>query len=525
MPWSPPKRWRAVLPLAVVCLVGIWPHLYVLGLWPESRDAVIWITRGDPFSLGWPRWVLLSDHFVGWRPVTAFTYTLNGFFGWAAFPYRVTDLALHVGCAVLVDRVFRRWLPGLPRWGGLVAASALLVHPVATLVVPHLARRAYPLASLFGLLAILEVIRPVRRPWLIALFLALAAGSNESAFVLFPIAAWILGERSEDRTRWIREIGPSIAAGGLLLVARLLVTGGIGGYRTPGASFTDIGLSLGEGLVGGAVMRSDLPGLPAAVSAGSFVGAALLLLVPRIGMPSEASRASAVCAGWILATVALFGTQGVYFPRQVYILLPAFALLVGIASAEAAVRTGVRRAALALGAAVAVSGAVWQSPVWRGPDPLQQAVWRAHDHLVRDLVADLRELPASAIVHAVLPTYRRPEMESLRARALDEDRLQGRHAVTWASEVADVRFGDLALVGSDARAGEPIGVLREAPEGPAVLIPPGASIMWTDGVREPRETPEGTLIFFDSASKPNRLPWLYLHDGQTGHLVSLREGT
>ncbi len=492
------ERFRSALGVGALCVLGLWPHAYVLPLWPESRDAVLWVGRGAPTNSGWLNWVFLSDHFIGWRPVTALSYSLDALVaGFAAWPYRVTDLGLHALCGVLVYLVFRSWQPTLPRWGGAVATAVLLAHPVSGLVVPHLARRAYPLSVAFGLTAMLLALHRPGRSALLLGALLFAAGANETAFLYFPVVAWLLHSRLE-REVWRTRVGWMAVAVLVLVSLRFAVLGGLGGYRVAaGSRVGPIAGSLLEGLLGGAVLRSDVPGFPVWLTAVlAAVGCAGLLVLRK-----SAAEPTVVCTAWIALAVALISSQGVYFPRQVYAVLPPFALLVGIAMAQ-------RRVTFVLCAAAVLVGVVWQSPVLRGPDPLQQAGWRAHDALMRDLVADLGGLPRSALVHAVIPAYRRFEPDALRARGPEEERFQGRQAAMWATMVTGVRFGGIALISA-----EPGEALLASLEGHAARIGGGHAVVVTEAMRE-----DGDLVR-PASIEPGS--WLYAHDGKVGHLVRL----
>ena len=84
--------------LALLCAVSVRPYLWVLTVWPVSRDATIWISRGVPSFSGWQEWVFRTNHFnVGYRPLTALSYTADYLIGgFTVLPYRLTDVGLHL---------------------------------------------------------------------------------------------------------------------------------------------------------------------------------------------------------------------------------------------------------------------------------------------------------------------------------------------------------------------------------------------------------------------------------------------
>lgn len=516
------STWRAVA-LAAILAVGLWPHLYVLQLSPVSRDDVVWITKSATTAPNWVEWVFRSEHFVGFRPMTALSYTLDSAIGGTAMlPYRATDLLLHLGAALLVYAVYRRLVPNLPAWGGLAASAFLLLHPVTGLVVPHLARRAYPLAtvcSLFGIWLLLGRPRWVRG---IAAAVLLGAGAlaNEAAYVAFPVAILLLFLR-EDRRSAIEAAIPSVVVCALLVLQRFYVLGGAGGYAVErGGRWLPIVGATWNGLLGLDVLRSGVTPLPDAVGwvvVPLVVGALAIgtLLRPK----TEAGTASIVLWAWVVGLIVIYAPQGVFFPRQLYVPLAPFALVFGIALAEGVRSTGARQAALLGGSAVLALLALRQSPVVWGSDPVQYACWRAHDRLVRDMVADLRELPPRSTVNAVVPYYRRPEMEALRAHDDQESRFLGRQGLTWVGELTDLRFGPATLIYVDARSDVPMGRLEP---GPTVILAPGMEVATAGGDATVEDTPAGTVIHPDISGKDGRVPVLYFHDGQHGVLTEIR---
>lgn len=515
------RTWAALLALV---LVGCWPFLYVLPLQPESRDAVIWITRGA-VTEDWVGWVLRSEHFVGWRPVTAFSYTVDSMLGgYAPLPYRATDLGLHAACAAAVFLLHRRLVPQLPAWGGLVASATMLLHPVAGLVVPHLARRAYPLATLLSLLGLVALLDRRRAgPIVGAVLLGLGALANEAAFVAVPAAAVLALLRARGLRETVRLAGPAVAVAAVLVAARFVVVGGAGGYAVEkGARWAPILWASAKGLAGLESFRTGVVAPPDALAA--VVGVAVLggLLLPAVRRPplDDAAVATAFAASWVAGILLVYLPQGVFFPRQLYVPLAPWALLTGVAASSAAVAADpARRAAMAGSVVVALLAVGWQSPVLRGPDPLQAASWKANDRLLRDMEADLRDVPRKAFVDVVLPYHRRPEMDALRAREADEQRFVGRQALTWFNKVHGVKFGEVMLYLVDPREEPPPVRLEERADGTVVVLPRGVEPLNDPGRRKVVPTLAGTEVHLARSPARDRPVYLYFHDGRSGRLL------
>ena len=123
--------WRGKLALAALLALGAWPFVSGLGLWPMAPDSGLWIARGAPIDPDWSQWVFGTRHFhVGYRPVTALSYTLNyALWGLAPLPYRVTDLLLHLAAAIGVFAVSRRLFREASPWPALLATGLFLAHP------------------------------------------------------------------------------------------------------------------------------------------------------------------------------------------------------------------------------------------------------------------------------------------------------------------------------------------------------------------------------------------------------------
>jgi tetratricopeptide (TPR) repeat protein len=175
------------------------------------------------------------------RPVAGFTFALN----YVASdldpaPYRATNVAIHIACALLLFGFIRRtlMLPRLsPRFGDvasdLAAAAALLwtVHPLATDAVTYVTQRTESLMALFYLLTLHAGLRghtsphPSRWYGVAIAACALGMGSKESMatapfmLVLFDRVFLFDSFREAFNTRWRFYLG--LALTWVFLVSQL----------------------------------------------------------------------------------------------------------------------------------------------------------------------------------------------------------------------------------------------------------------------------------------------------------------
>jgi protein O-mannosyl-transferase len=186
------------------------------------------------------------------RPLSYLSFALDYYRGGAdPHPYHVTNLVLHLLCALLVWRLLRRLLrhpqlprPPGPRLAALLGALVFAVHPLQTGSVTYIVQRMNLLASLFTLAAILCWLgaaeaggHPRRRyGWLAGFAAATVLGllSKENAFSIFPLVAvlaWCL--RTEGAGTWLRgRAGWIVALAGMASAAALWYgpAGALSGY-------------------------------------------------------------------------------------------------------------------------------------------------------------------------------------------------------------------------------------------------------------------------------------------------------
>jgi hypothetical protein len=402
--------------LALVVAAGSWPWLGELERWPMTPDSVTWIERAAPVPdwHAWLEWTFLTSQFdVGWRPLTALSFTANRLLaGLEPELYRSTDIALHALAAWLVAAVARRLAPELPAWSRWLAAGLFLAHPVAGEVVPFLARRSYSLATVLSLAAILVYLAPRpsearARGRALAAGVLLALGIAASETAVFAAAALPFLARAHRATRvalvsgstlWL--FGPVIAA----VALRTAVVGGLGGYESD------------EGPRALAVFTAawrEIGGVARAPRALAWIAAAPALVYYGWRACSERSL-TLVLALWVAAHPLLYAGQNVWFPRQAYVAAAPLALLVALSAASTWTgRRGWRRAAelapqVAFGALLLLV-----SPLLRGGDPARNAERDRRQALIDAALADLQALAGAggqpSEVSLVLPCA--PELE------------------------------------------------------------------------------------------------------------------
>ena len=549
-------RFGAAAALGLICLLGVRPYLYILPIWPTSRDAALWIARGLPSDPDWLRWIFATRHFnVGFRPLAALSYTLNYLAGgFSAAVYRLTDMGIHLACAVMVYLLYRRLAPRRLRWGGVLASALFVAHPVVEEVLPHLARRSYALSTMFGLAALLVLCRsPVddaggQRPgsdWLRALsggaLLAAALLSNEIAYLIVPVAFLLLlhrlGRRPEQRGQLALAVGiPLLFVVGTLML-RFAVLQGLGGYATQAGWLERLGpivLATWHTLAWLAPLRAG----PAAVPLWLWLAALLVALyylyraawLPLTRRASADEWLPALLLLWLAGYTLLFAPMGVWFPRQVYTAVVPLSLLVGLLLAETVERPHPRRWIRALHLLPQLALIGWLlafSPTVRGADPERRAAWVASDGLLREMAGDLSSVAGPARVRLAIPHYRRPEVFALRARERVASRppLSAWQPALWMQTV--LGEGRVSVAPFLAFEQDP----REAPlppkQGtlngrPAVVLAPERThwLLSSDARSVERD---GSLLVWLEPSVASRAAKtvIYLHDGERGRWIPL----
>lgn len=409
--------------------LGAWPWLSTLALEPVTRDGAMWIARGSLAAPDWFRWVFLTSHFnVGYRPLTAFSYTvISAVAGLDPWLYRLTDLVLHLWVGLSIYMLWRVLARDAPRWGGLVATALFFAHPLVQQVVPFIPRRSYSLAAAMTQAGLLVLLLGIRRHGvapsfnlrsvLAGLLLSTALLANEAAMVsvlILPLLVVLLvGGMRSPLAMVVRVCAIPWGFLVLVFVLRSFVLGGVGGYaRDPGEGSTMV-----PALVRGWQDLASLSG-PGGGSAGLAMlpmGTMLLLAIavyylyralvePLAGLPSPESRLTLVLAAWTLSYMLLYGFLGVWFPRQSYLLLiPLCLLLAWIFQRTILVRRLPGMLFLLLPQVLLAVHLIMVSPMVVGPDEVRTGLWEQRSLKLQAMERAIAAATAPATVRLVQP--------------------------------------------------------------------------------------------------------------------------
>ncbi len=385
------RTWAAALLVGALAF-GILPFLPILGWLPWGVDASKWIAWTSLDSDGWWQSVTARKHFVGYRPVAAFSYVLNhATTGHAPWGYRGLDLLLHGLTGGLLASLVRQWSLVDRRNLDLATAGLTFVvvlvlfgHPATEEIVPFSARRSYLLSMSFGLAGLLTfgaALRGERLLWTAsgfvgaALLLGLAVLSNESAYVLVPLLP-LVGLHLTWESPRLRRIAlgmiPVLGVAAVAIALRVAVLGSVSGgyYRRYFAIVNARGapawreldswqplrilyaawayLLVPHEVSGRRLVTSDLVQAGLLVVAGIFLLGLVGLAVRYRSHPTW--RTVLLAVTWLAGSTGIVVLSETWFWRQAYWMLPPYGLLLGVALWEARRRWPTdRRGAVALG--------------------------------------------------------------------------------------------------------------------------------------------------------------------------------
>lgn len=244
-----PLGWLVAI-LAVVW--ACWPFHEVVSHYPWKIDAVKWVTRGATDRPGWTEWVFSTQHFVGYRPVAALSYSANyHLVGWSPEMYRITDIVLHGLASLAVAGLFRSLTGARARWL-VVPALLFAAHPVSEEIVPFLARRSYALGALLTALGLKLWIDSLSRensasPGALvgAILLVFALLTNEVAYVVVPLLPLLaLHRRASGWRDALARVFPTWVGAVAAVGIRFAVIETSGGYDTRYLAFARNGRKL-----------------------------------------------------------------------------------------------------------------------------------------------------------------------------------------------------------------------------------------------------------------------------------------
>ncbi|HET6203969.1 MAG TPA: tetratricopeptide repeat protein [Planctomycetota bacterium] len=409
--------------------------------------------REDPGAL-WtlvstPYWADTKERQALWRPLASLSFGLTYLgFGEAPWPYHAFVLVTHGAVSALVALLAHRLLASP---GAALAAGALFaVHPIHSEVLGDAVGRAETLSALFGLASLLAYARAreVRDRWFAgsaALFF-LATLAKEGAFsfpLVFGLYDLFLRPGEAGIRARLRQAGPRWAAlaavGGAHLALRLAALGTLSPHFTAinrldnPLLFEPVGWRVANGLrVMGRALRLLLWPHPLsadysldqiqvvrrlshAPTLASIAGvAALVLFAIRARRSVPGFAVAWVLLAWLPASNLLFGAGTIFGERLLYLPSVGGCLLASAVASRIPAGTGLRKAAAAVGVALAAAGAVRTN--------LRLCDWR--DDLRLWQVTASRDAPRSARAHGayavrLLEAGRRGEAQRELERTLE----------------------------------------------------------------------------------------------------------
>lgn len=150
---TPSERWLWRGLLLVLCLLAYARSFSTEFLWDDDRHAANWALKTtDGLERIWTRVGIENGGAPQYYPLTHTLFWLETkAFGRSALGYRVTNVLLHVGCAVVLWELLRR----LRVRGAYLAAAIFAVHPLMVESVAWTSEQKNTLSLLLGLTALL----------------------------------------------------------------------------------------------------------------------------------------------------------------------------------------------------------------------------------------------------------------------------------------------------------------------------------------------------------------------------------
>ncbi len=542
--FAPPPE-LALLLLAAAA--SLWPYASLLDRWPQTTDGALWITRGAFTNPHWFDWGCCRPHFVFYRPVVAFSYTLSyALGGLDPFVYRLSDGLLHVATGGLVYLLFRELHGSRARWGAAIAAALFLLHPAAEEVVPIIARRGYGLMTFFGAASAIAFVRACRRDRILSLPAAAAAIafaasvlSTEVNFALVPmypiLAIHLIGGRDRSPIRPLAICAlPLLTAVGVYGL-RLAILGEHGGYHAE-ANWAR-GLAIAQ-----ESWRTLLFPASAAGERGfpplAGLGWAIVIAYygwrgafqPLTRLRSREARLPLVLLIWTGGYFALSAVFGVWFDRQAYPALVPFSLLVAGVLQDTWRHRDPARPALGVlhgvPQALLLLYLVTPAPAFRGLDPTVEVARANRQARMQALNRDLERVREPAVIFLVLPRE-----TPVRPNRLWSPNLAWQMSLTryWMAALhadREIRFRSLALVESHPGDQPPVENVDRG--GRQALIFSHSAAPQFPGGRNllARQTDlDAGILWLDQLPVDDGVSgYVYSYEGTTGHLVPIRSG-
>jgi hypothetical protein len=248
---------RVLLGLALLALAGFGSTLTA---WFQEDDFVLLrrVETYGPFGT----WTFPPTQFF--RPLISLSlWAQQALHGASPLPFRLFNLAFHVGVAFLLYLLVRRLLAGTPRATTIALATAALfaVHPSHVEPVAWIAARTDLCASFFGLLSLLLFVRYVATPSTGGLAGSAAAFGvgllGKESIVLVPLIAlgYLFMEGRRERVR------PTALAFGAVFLAYVLARACLAGPALDSGLVRSTGFKA-VGTTAIQIVRCVVPGLP-----------------------------------------------------------------------------------------------------------------------------------------------------------------------------------------------------------------------------------------------------------------------
>jgi hypothetical protein len=531
--------WTLALMAVAALVMGALPFWGILGHWPWGADATKWVGNALATSSGWGQWVLGTRHFIGYRPVTAFTFVVNdGLLDAGPVAYRAFDISLHMLAGVLVYLLFRS-LTGIRGWWAFGAMALFYAHPAVETVVPYVSRRSYTLAMVFGTAGLVLFLGTMRQQG--KLRFALGAGSfvslllallsNEIAFVVLPLLpalVWL------ERAHWKQGallVAPIAVMATAVVAVRTSIIGTLGGYERKYVAYAEHGVNRLKDvkdpkefdIVGAAWSYLCFPTGASGQDAllpGSILGTVAaevvflyyawrVVLEPARRIKERSALAILILSAWLFGYSLLYALTGTWFWRQGYpMLLPASVLFVFVLADTLKWKLPLPARVLhLLPQGLCLASVLYHSPVLFGLDEEPFEV-RAHGSaVVNEIARDVERVARGGVVYLALPAKK-----------------QKAHIVRiWLSKVVTRRrgmsFKILALMGPTGKRQDDLvtASVAVAPRG-GMEVTLNDGMIWSDVQEKALGLKRPERAWLDKLSEPRHPTYLYTFEGAEGTL-------
>jgi len=396
---------------------------------------------------------LMDGRYPGnfYRPLLNFTFAMDhAIWGLEPFGYQLTSALLLAGCACAVWALLRRLLGADALLGSTVGLLVFLLSPLLFEVLPVPSRRPELLCCGLTALALwLQLSPSTLRSRGLALWPAvvtlLAIASKETAFVIPILVAVAVALYSDRRglKRLLHVVTATslhLVAVAIMMLARFVVLGGIGGHRS--LSPSDMAAAAPRAL---RVLIEQLvwpqPSMRTALPAGLLLVVLVVALVATFVLARSRSRQERTPMGrpvktaivgllWIVLLALTYAAAGLVGPWYLLLPLAGWALLTGslVEALFGLVEhddAWLRWSALT-SSALLVMLLVWQasySPLFRRYDEWQRATYSANAFLgeTRSLIEAASD--GTTVKGPPLPTWvpQRADGPTIRGAAIFDD--------------------------------------------------------------------------------------------------------